>query len=176
MQKLVWRVKLIADFGDEAVETEVEVARIEETSSPSRNAWSVDWRGKRLTAAIQTEMIRAQAATMGERFRFCAHCGSTLSCKGYRSVTFRSLFGDVPLRVRRFANCQCCREVADEPKSFSALTLERGMVPELAYVTAKFAALAPFAKVAELLAELLRLPISTAFVESVVNEILSKRA
>ena len=26
MQKLVWRVKLIADFGDEAVETEVEVA------------------------------------------------------------------------------------------------------------------------------------------------------
>jgi hypothetical protein len=36
------------------------------------------------------------------------------------------------------------------------------MAPELAYVTAKFAALAPFAKVAELLAELLRLPISTA--------------
>ena len=29
MQKLVWRVKLIADFGDEATETEVEVARIE---------------------------------------------------------------------------------------------------------------------------------------------------
>ena len=29
MQKLVWRVKLVADFGDEAAETEVEVARIE---------------------------------------------------------------------------------------------------------------------------------------------------
>ncbi|WP_148043150.1 hypothetical protein [Methylocystis hirsuta] len=91
---------------------------------------------------------------MGERFRCCAHCGSTLSSKGYRSVTFQSLFGDVPLRVRRFANCQC-REVADEPRSFSALTLERGIAPELAYVTAKFAALAPFAKVADLLAELL---------------------
>ena len=156
MRKLVWRVKLVADFGDEAAETEVEVARIErdeftvpETLGPSLGE------GKRLTAAIQMEMVRAQADTMGERFRYCAHCGSTLSSKGYRSVTFRSLFGDVPLRVRRFANCQCCREVADEPRSFSALTLERGIAPELAYVTAKFAALAPFAKVADLLAELL---------------------
>ena len=35
------------------------------------------------------------------------------------------------------------------------LTLEGGMSPELAYVTAKFAALAPFARVADFLAELL---------------------
>jgi len=101
MQKLVWRVKLVADFGDEAAETEVEVARIErdEFTVPEMLGLSLG-EGKRLTAAIQTEMVRAQAATMGERFRCCAHCGSTLSSKGYRSVTFRSLFGDVPLRVR----------------------------------------------------------------------------
>jgi hypothetical protein len=91
---------------------------------------------------------------MGERFPSCGHYGSSLSSKGYRSVTFRSLFGNVPLRVRRFASCQC-REIAEEPRSFSALTLEAGIAPELAYVTAKFAALAPFAKVAELLSELL---------------------
>jgi hypothetical protein len=157
MQKLVWRVKLIADFGDEAAETEVEVARIErdDFAVPETLGLSLA-EGKRLTAAIQIEMVRAQAATMGERFRCCAHCGSTLSSKGYRSVTFRSLFGDVPLRVRRFASCQC-REIADEARSFSALTLEGGMAPELAYVTAKFAALAPFAKVADLLSELLPL-------------------
>lgn len=110
MRKLVWRVKLVADLGDEAAETEVEVGRIErdEFTVPEALGLSLG-EGKRLTAAIQTEMVRAQAATMGERFRYCAHCGSTLSSKGYRSVTFRSLFGDVPLRVRRFANCQCCR-------------------------------------------------------------------
>jgi hypothetical protein len=156
MQKLVWRVKLIADFGDEATETEVEVARIErdDFAVPETLGLSLA-EGKRLTAAIQIEMVRAQAATMGERFRCCAHCGSTFSSKGYRSVTFRSLFGEVPLRVRRFASCQC-REIAEEePRSFSALTLEGGMAPEFAYVTAKFAALAPFAKVANLLAELL---------------------
>src|SRR5271157_421642 len=155
MQKLVWRVKLVADFGDKAAETEVEVARIErdEFTVPETLGLSLA-EGKRLTAAIQMEMVRAQAATMGERFRCCAHCGSTLSSKGYRSVTFRSLFGNVPLRVRRFASCQC-REIAEKPRSFSALTFEGGIAPELAYVTAKFAALAPFAKVADLLAELL---------------------
>ena len=155
MQKLVWRVMLIAYFGDEAAATEDEVARIErdDFAVPETLGLSLA-EEKRLTAAIQTAMVRAQAATMGERFRCCAHCGSTLSSKGYRSVTFRSLFGDVPLRVRRFASCQC-REIADKPISFSALTLEGGMAPELAYVTAKFAALAPFAKVADLLAELL---------------------
>ena len=155
MQKLVWRVKLVTDLGDGAPEIDVEVARIErdEFAVPETLGLSLA-EGKRLAAAIQTEMVRAQAATMGERFRCCAHCGSDLPSKGYRSVTFRSLFGDVPLRVRRFSNCQC-RRGADEPRSFSALTLEGGLAPELAYVTAKFAALAPFAKVADLLAELL---------------------
>ena len=47
-----------------------------------------------------------------------------------------------------------------EPQSFAALDLGAGPAPELAYVTAKFAALAPFGKVAALLSELL--PISGA--------------
>ena len=111
--------------------------------------------GKQLTAAIQTEIVRTQASMMGERFRCCGRCGSNLSSKGYRQVTFRSLFRDVPLRVRRFENCPCRGALPKEPRSFSALALEGGMVPELAYVTAKFAALAPFGKVADFLADLL---------------------
>ena len=70
-------------------------------------------------------------------------------------MTFRSLFGDVPLRIRQFENCPCREVLLKEPRSFSALTLEGGMAPNLAYVTAKFAALASFGKVADLLAELL---------------------
>ncbi len=157
MQKFVWRLKLEAKFGDGSA-TEIEVARIE------REAWAVPAtlglsliEGKRLTAAIQTEMVRAQASIMGERFRCCAHCGSALSSKGYRQVIFRSLFGKVPLRIPRFVSCQCRDALTEEARSFSALTLEGGMVPELAYITARFAALAPFAKVADLLGELLPL-------------------
>ena len=60
MKKLVWRVKLVADFGDEAAATEVEVARIErdEFTVPETLGLSLG-EGKR--PAIQTEMVRAQA-------------------------------------------------------------------------------------------------------------------
>ncbi len=88
MQKLVWRVKLVADSGDGSA-TEIEVGRIE------REAWAdLETLGlllserKRLAAAIQTEMVRAQASMMGERFRCCGQCGSPVSSKGYRQVTF----------------------------------------------------------------------------------------
>jgi hypothetical protein len=69
------------------------------------------------------------------------------------------LFGDVPVRVRRLLACSC--HVEDEAKSFGVLDFGRDAVaPELAYVTARYAALAPFGRVAGLLSELL--PISGA--------------
>src|SRR3954471_1744805 len=89
----------------------------------------------------------------------CAACGRVLASKGHYRATFRSLFGDGPVRVRRLLVCPC--HGPGEPKSFAALDLGAGPVaPELAYVTAKFAALASFGKVAALLSELL--PISGA--------------
>jgi len=95
----------------------------------------------------------------GECRRTCAVCGHVLASKGHYSATFRSLFGDVPIRVQRLLACPC-QDMA-EAKSFSAFDLEAATVaPELAYVTARYAALAPFGKVADLLSELL--PISGA--------------
>ena len=82
-----------------------------------------------------------------------------LASKGHYTATFRSLFGDVPIRVRRLLACPC--QDGGEAKSFAAFDLEAATVaPELAYVTARYAALAPFGKVADLLSELL--PISGA--------------
>jgi hypothetical protein len=101
------RLKLEADLGVGSA-TEIEVARIEREAWADPDALGLSLsEGKRLTAAIQTEMVRAQASIMSERFRCCAHCGSALSSKGYSQVTFRSLFGNVPLRIRRFASCRC---------------------------------------------------------------------
>src|SRR3954468_17712453 len=111
---------------------------------------------KQLTAALQDEMGSAQVAVVGERGRGCATFGRPLASKGHCPATFRSLFGNVPVRVRRLLACPC--HGPGEPKSFAALDLGAGTVaPELAYVTAKFAALAPFGKVAALLSELLPL-------------------
>jgi hypothetical protein len=60
----------------------------------------------------------------------------------------------VPVQMRRLLVCPCHGPGA--PKSFAALDLGGGIVvPELAYITTWYVALAPFGRVAALLAELL---------------------
>jgi hypothetical protein len=158
VSKLVWRVKLVAEL-EPGVTTETEVARLERGEEAGLADLGLRLNeAKQLTAALQAEMVSAQVAAVGERCRSCAACGRVLASKGYYRATFRSLFGDVPVRVRRLLVCPC--HGPGEPKSFAALDLGAGPAPELAYVTAKFAALAPFGKVAALLSELL--PISGA--------------
>ena len=158
MPKLVWRVKLVAEL-EPGVTTETEVACLQrnEEAGLADLGLRLD-EAKQLTAALQAEMVSAQVAVVGERRRWCAACERPLASKGHYRATFRSLFGDVPVRVRRLLVCPC--QGPGEPKSFAALDLGAGPAPELAYVTAKFAALAPFGKVAALLSELL--PISGA--------------
>ncbi len=62
---------------------------------------------KQMTAALQAQIVPAQVATLGECRRSCVSCGSVLASKGHDPVRFRSLFGDVPLRVRRLLTCPC---------------------------------------------------------------------
>ena len=159
MAKLVWRVKLVTDL--EAGETtEVEVARIERDEQAGLADLGLRLaEAKRLTAAIQAEIVPAQVTVAGEHRRTCLACGRVLASKGHYTATFRSLFSDVPIRVRRLLTCPC-QDMA-EARSFAVFNLEAATVaPELAYVTARYAALMPFGKVADLLSELL--PVSGA--------------
>ena len=154
MPKLVWRVKLVAEL-EPGVATETEVARIERGEAIGLADLGLQLEEvKRLTAALQAEIVTAQVTTVGERRRWCAACGQLLASKGHYRATFRSLFGQVPVQVRRLLVCPC--HGPGEPKSFAALDLGGGTVaPELAYVTARYAALVPFGKAAALLSELL---------------------
>ena len=157
--KLVWRVKLVAELRP-GVMTETEVARIERDEQAGLADLGLQLaETKQITAALQAEIVPVQVAVVGERRRYCSSCGHKLASKGHYPVTFRSLFGDVPVRVRRLLACPC--QVEGEAKSFGVLDFGRDAVaPELAYVTARYAALAPFGRVAGLLSELL--PISGA--------------
>ena len=159
MAKLVWRVKLVAEF-DAGETTALEVARIERDGQTGLAGLGLRLaEAKQLTAAIQAEIVPAQVMIAGECRRTCAACRHVLASKGHYTATFRSLFGDVPIRVQRLLACPC-QDMA-KAKSFSAFDLQAATVaPELAYVTARYAALAPFGKVADLLSELL--PISGA--------------
>ena len=159
MAKLVWRVKLVTEL-QAGETTEVEVARLERDEQAGLADLGLRLaEAKQLTAAIQAEIVPAQVTIAGEHRRTCVACGRVLASKGHYTATFRSLFGDVPIRVRRLLTCPC--QGTGEARSFAAFDLEAATVaPELAYVTARYAALAPFGKVADLLSELL--PVSGA--------------
>jgi hypothetical protein len=154
--QLVWRVKLVAEVRPGVV-TETELARIERDEDAGLADLGLQLAEvKQLAAALQAQIVPAQVAVVGEHRRSCGSCGRPLASKGRYPVTFRSLFGDVPVRVRRLLVCPC--QGLGKVKSFGALDLGHDAVaPELAYITARYAALAPFGKVAVLLSELLPL-------------------
>jgi len=154
VRKLVWRVKLVAELRP-GVTTETEVAQIERDEQAGLAELGLRLaEAKQLTAALQAQIVPAQVAAVGERRRSCVACGRVLASKGHYGARFRSLFGDVPVRIRRLHVCPC--QGPGEAKSFAALDLGKDAVaPELAYVTARYAALAPFGKVAAFLSELL---------------------
>jgi hypothetical protein len=152
--KLVWRVKLVAEL-QPGVTTETEVARIERDADANLAELGLRLEeAKQLTAALQAQIVPAQVTILSECRRLCVACGSVLGSKGHYPVQFRSLFGDVPLRVRRLLLCPCLG--GSGAKSATILDCGRyAVAPELAYITARYAALAPFGKVAALLSELL---------------------
>jgi len=152
--KLVWRVKLVAEL-QPGVTTETEIAQIErdEQAGVAELGLRLD-EAKQLTAALQAQIVPAQVSVVGERRRSCVACGRVLASKGHYGARFRSLFGDVPVRIRRLHVCPC--QGSGAAKSFAVLDLGKDAVaPELAYVTARYAALVPFGKVAAFLSELL---------------------
>jgi len=105
--KLVWRVKLVAEL-EPGVATETEVARFERDEVVGLADLGLRLEeAKRLTAAIQAQVVPAQVTTIGERRRWCAACEQMLASKGHYRATFHSLFGDVPVRVRRLLVCPC---------------------------------------------------------------------
>jgi hypothetical protein len=90
---LVWRVKLVAEF-ETGGTTEVEVARLERDEQAGLADLGLRLaEAKRLTAAIQAEIVPAQVAIAGESRRTCLACGCVLASKG-------ALYRDIPLAVR----------------------------------------------------------------------------
>jgi hypothetical protein len=105
--KMVWWVKLVAELQAGEL-TEVELARFERDEQTGLAGLGLRLaEAKQLTAAVQAQMVPAQVAMVGERRRLCVTCGCVLASKGHYTTTFRSLFGDVPVRVRRLLACAC---------------------------------------------------------------------
>ena len=122
-------MKLVFE-AEPGVLSETEVARIERDELAVPKSLGLTFQeAEQMAAAMQTQVVGAQVAIMGERFRSCEHCGTKLVSKGYYPATFRSLFGNIGLRVRQLSACRCraglwsrgasrhCRSLAPLPRN-----------------------------------------------------------
>jgi hypothetical protein len=61
--------------------------------------------GKQLLARLQHEIVTRQFEATARNRQPCTQCGLTPSIKDYHGARFRTLFGDVELRVPRYTKC-----------------------------------------------------------------------
>src|SRR2546423_15583846 len=77
---------------------------------------------KQLLAQLQREIVTRQFEATMEQRRHCGQCDVKRSIKDFHGARFRSLFGDVDLRVARLRKCRlpCKRRSKPIPRHSSA--------------------------------------------------------
>ena len=85
--------------------------------------------GKTIMERLQRQMVAAQVQHHGASIKSCPRCGKTFRTKGYYQSTLRSVYGKVPMRVRRFKGCSC---TGSQHRSYSTIfTNKNPITPEL---------------------------------------------
>ncbi len=111
--------------------------------------------GKALLAAVQRQVVQAQAEKWAGRHRCCASCGTPRRSNGSYPVLFRTLYGDVQLASPRLHRCAC--RGGQGPATLSPLRdlIPGHVAPERLYLEARWASLVPYAAAADLIADVL---------------------
>lgn len=110
--------------------------------------------GKALLAGVQDFVIAQQVQEDLERRRACPHCGERYTSKDSGSTPVSTVFGRVEVPNPRWNRCPCQTE---GPKTFRPMRtwLNGQTSPEMLYLETKWASRIPFARVADLLKEVL---------------------
>jgi hypothetical protein len=116
--------------------------------------------GKAILQGVQDFVASQQTAEYLKRRRSCPSCGQRHHSKGTGTNTVRTVFGPLNVPNPRWSRCGCR---AQGPSTFRPMTawLSGRTSPELLYLETKWASLIPFAKVADLLKEVLPVGEST---------------
>ena len=116
--------------------------------------------GKAILGGVQDFMTARQVAEHLQRRRTCPGCGQRYHSKSRATSTIHTLFGPVAVANPRWDRCSC-QTVG--PKTFrpTSAWLTGRTSPELFYLKTKWASLIPFARVADLLKEVLPVGAST---------------
>ena len=111
--------------------------------------------GKGLLAAVQRQVVQAQAEEGAGHHRCCSSCGTRRGSNGSYPVLFRTLYGDVPLASPRLHRCAC--QSKNGPATVSPLRdlIPCHVAPERLDLEARWASLVPYAAAADLVADVL---------------------
>lgn len=159
------RVEVVCEdaYGDEQRQQVLSIDRAElamETLGMNLNE------GKTLLAGVQDFVVAQQVHGDLERHRVCAHCGRRYTSKDSGSTPVNTVFGRVQVPNPRWNQCACQSE---GPKTFRPMRtwLNGQTSPEMLYLETKWASLIPFAKVVELLKDVL--PVAEAVNQETVR-------
>ena len=110
--------------------------------------------GKALMAGVQDFVVAHQVYEDLERRRVCPNCRSRYTSKDSGSTPVSTVFGRVQVANPRWNRCACQTE---GPNTFRPMRtwLNGQTSPEMVYLETKWASLIPFARVADLLKEVL---------------------
>jgi hypothetical protein len=116
--------------------------------------------GKTILHGVQDFVAAQQTAEDLKRRRNCPSCGQQYHSKGSGTHTVRTVFGPVPVPNPRWERCSC-QSTGQKTFRPGAAWLQGRTSPELLYLETKWSSLIPFAKVADLLKEVLPVGEST---------------
>jgi hypothetical protein len=154
---LEWKLKLTAEVAPGEF-VEYDVAQWERAGDATLGDLGLSIaEGKSILAEVQAHVVAAQVEGHSQARRACSHCGRALPNKGHYQSTFRSVFGNVKVRVRRVLAWRGC----GEKPARVLFTRKSPTSPEFRYLNANMAALLPFGKAADCLNEILPLTAAT---------------
>lgn len=154
-------IQMIID--DEDQKTVKDVAYLERHELSAEMLGLTLAEAKIITSGIQEAMTAYQVSKYTHDQRPCLCCGKLRPIKGYRPLTYRTLFGILHLKSPRLLECGCQEH---EKSSFSPLSkiLPEYTTPELLYLESKWASLMSYGTTVKLLEEVFPLHVSPSSV------------
>ena len=110
--------------------------------------------GKRILAALQHDLVRAQAEEYCRQRRVCSHCRWQRPLKDVRARQLASLFGTVEVRAPRFLPCRCAVTRRHTLNPVAEIMPDR-CTPEYECVIAKMGSVLPYRRARTLLSDFL---------------------
>jgi hypothetical protein len=149
------RVEVVCIAGDGS-EQRREVMTIERRELAMETLGLTLKEGKALLAGVQDFVVAQQVQQDLEQRRRCPQCGQRHTSKDTGNTPVKTVFGRVQVPNPRWNRCSC---QTDGPQTFRPMRtwLQERTTPEMLYLETRWASLIPFARVVELLKDVLPL-------------------